>query len=130
MRPCNGCGKCCEKYGHCLQANQRDVDRWRADRPDILHYMDPLLGDLWLNPQTGAEVRRCPWLRKVAREQRFKCRIYELRPDVCRDYPVNVQQMIDDGCEMLEPAERTGDASRNAILTAPRLITFSRDSSL
>jgi uncharacterized protein len=105
VRPCNGCGKCCEKYGHSLQANQRDVDRWRSDRPDILRYMDPLLGDLWLNPQTGEEVQRCPWLRKMPREQRFKCRIYELRPDVCRDYPVNVQQMIDDGCEMLEPED-------------------------
>ena len=104
MRPCNGCGKCCEKYGTLPASQPTRCGSLARRSPRYLALHDLRSGDLWLNLQTGAEVRRCPWLRKVPREQRFKCRIYELRRNVCRDYPVNVQQMIDDGCEMLEPA--------------------------
>lgn len=33
---------------------------------------------------------------------RFLCRIYQQRPDDCRHYPVDINQMVADECEMLE----------------------------
>jgi len=32
----------------------------------------------------------------------YICRIYYDRPDDCRYYPVDIEQMLRDGCEMLE----------------------------
>jgi Fe-S-cluster containining protein len=107
MRPCTQCGKCCEKYGAGSglgSATEADLERLDY-RPDVLRYIS--LGDLWISPVTGEETRRCPWLRKLPNQDKFKCRIHDVRPDVCRNYPVDVEQMIRDGCEMLEEADLT-----------------------
>ena len=36
---------------------------------------------------------------------RYSCDIYYARPDDCKYYPSNVEEMIADGCEMLEPSD-------------------------
>ena len=107
MRACTGCGKCCVKYGAGAGlgcATDNDIARLSV-RPDISVYIHPSLGDLWISPVTGEETARCPWLRKLPGRQLYKCRIHDVRPDICRDYPVNIQQMIEDECEMLEPGD-------------------------
>ena len=51
----------------------------KAGREDILDWVDPIqLGndhfvyDIWINPVTGDDVQRCPWLRKLPnRENTF-----------------------------------------------------------
>ncbi len=45
---------------------------------------------------------RCPWLRKLPNQEKYICRIYDDRPEDCRVYPVSIDQMIRDECEMLE----------------------------
>ena len=45
---------------------------------------------------------RCPWLRKLPNQSRYICRIYYDRPDDCKYYPIDIDQMIRDECEMLE----------------------------
>ena len=45
---------------------------------------------------------RCPWLRKLPKQNKYMCRIYYDRPDDCKHYPVNIEQMVKDECEMLE----------------------------
>lgn len=108
MRSCTKCGKCCLQYhGGLGTASDEDLARWQ-DRPDILAYVQAFIPDLWVSPVTGEETTRCPWLRKVARQEKYNCRIHDRRPDVCRGYPYGVEQMIRDGCEMLE----AGDAAR------------------
>jgi Fe-S-cluster containining protein len=57
---------------------------------------------------------RCPWLRKLPKKERYKCRIHDVRPEICRGYPVDIDQMISDGCEMLEASDL--DKSRNQLL--------------
>jgi len=54
---------------------------------------------------TGKQMKRCPWLRKQPNQNRYTCRIYHDRPDDCRHYPVDIAQMVDDGCEMIEVAD-------------------------
>ncbi len=110
MKPCNGCGKCCLSYGGQSGlgvASEADARRLiNARRLDIIQWIDPNLGDLWTNPRTGEETSRCPWLRKLPGKLVYKCRIHAVRPDVCRNYPVSIEQMNLDGCEMLEESDK------------------------
>lgn len=106
MRQCIQCGKCCLKYSAnsglgC--ATEKDFKLWKKHRPDILAYAD--CSDLWVSPVTGEEMDRCPWLRKLPNKDKYKCRIYEARPEVCRNYPRSIEQMIKDGCGMLEDGD-------------------------
>lgn len=50
---------------------------------------------------------RCPWLRKLPGQRKFICRIYKDRPEDCKHYPVTIDQMILDECEMLEVRDMT-----------------------
>lgn len=45
---------------------------------------------------------RCPWLKKLPNQEKYICRIYYDRPDDCKYYPVTIDQMVRDKCEMLE----------------------------
>lgn len=46
-----------------------------------------------------------PWLRKLPNQDKYKCRIHNLRPEVCREFPLDIEQMIQIGCEMLEEGD-------------------------
>jgi Fe-S-cluster containining protein len=93
--PCTNCGKCCTHPGYMgtLSATGDDVKRWRREgRDDILRFAYVLgppsnpHADLWVDEQTENEQDRCPFVRKVRGQNRYLCRIYETRPQVCRDY--------------------------------------------
>jgi Fe-S-cluster containining protein len=95
---CRQCGRCCLKYGNCLKATAEDIEIWdRAGRTDILQWVGAN-GELWVNESTGEEAVRCPFLRKVPGKKSYICRIYDARPRVCREYPVNQKQALEDGC--------------------------------
>lgn len=101
MKECNQCGKCCTKYGNGgLSASDIEIDWWETNRPDIASYIDG--GKLWISPITGKQMLRCPWLRKLPGQEKYICRIYYDRPDDCKQYPVDIDQMLRDGCEMLD----------------------------
>lgn len=108
MKSCTQCGKCCLKYssGSGLgSATIRDLLIWESEKPEILEYTDDMLRDLWISPVTGEEMNRCPWLRKLTKKEKYKCRIHEVRPEICRGYPVAIEQMVNDCCEMLEDGD-------------------------
>jgi Fe-S-cluster containining protein len=108
MRACTQCGKCCLKYegGDWLgSASETDMLGWVIHGPEVLDYVGGLLQDLWISPVTGEKLQRCPWLRKLPRQEKYTCRIHAVRPEVCRDYPIDIDQMIDLDCEMLEAGD-------------------------
>ena len=47
-------------------------------------------------------MARCPWLQKAPDQEKYSCSIYYDRPDECKHYPVTIEEMQRDGCEMLE----------------------------
>lgn len=102
MKDCNQCGKCCTNYGGNggLSATASEIDWWETYRPEIARYVND--GNIWMNPETGAPLARCPWLRKLPNQDKYICRIYYDRPEDCRHYPVDIEQMLRDDCEMLE----------------------------
>jgi Fe-S-cluster containining protein len=104
VKDCNQCGKCCTLYGNGgLSVSEADIESWETYRPDIAAYAKG--GKIWISPVTGKQMLRCPWLRKLPGREKYICRIYHDRPDDCRYYPVDIDQMIRDECEMLEPRD-------------------------
>lgn len=114
MLECNQCGKCCQKYADGgLSATAEEIGWWEASRPDIARYV--MRGEIWIDPQTGNRLLSCPFLvevtpqarvspreRKQPPQRRYSCSIYQDRPEDCRQYPVSINDMVVDECEMLE----------------------------
>ena len=101
MKDCNQCGKCCIKYSNGgLSVSQSEIDLWELFKPDIYQYVSD--GKIWVDPKTGEQIERCPWLRKEPNQEKYTCDIYYDRPDDCKFYPVRIDEMERDECEMLE----------------------------
>ncbi len=106
MKDCNQCGKCCTKYGDGgLSASSDEIELWEQFRPDISRYVSG--GMIWMDPDSGEQLTRCPWLRQLPNQAKYICDIYEDRPDDCKYYPVTIEQMVKDECEMLEAHDLT-----------------------
>ena len=83
-----------------LSATVDEIDWWEEHRPDIFRYVRDQ--KIWIDPETGEYFARCPWLQQSPDSKKFTCDIYEDRPEDCRHYPVDIEQMVRDDCEMLE----------------------------
>jgi len=104
VNDCNQCGKCCTRYGGGdLTATASEIDWWETYRPEIASYVSD--GKIWVSAVTGKQMARCPWLRKLPNQEKYICRIYHDRPDDCRHYPVRIDEMVRDRCEMLQPRD-------------------------
>lgn len=123
MKECNLCGKCCTKYSNGgLSATESEIKHWDIFRPDIYNYVDDR--KIWMSPDTGKQLELCPWLRKQPDQNRYTCDIYYDRPDDCKYYPVTVEQMINDECEMLEARDLS--MPKHAQKTLDKLMADSR----
>jgi len=106
---CKQCGNCCLNLTDAYQCSvdQSDIDMWKENlRDDILEWVDPIdcgggavVYDIWINPKTGGDVIRCPWLRKIPKKDQYICRIHEVKPRVCREYPKTEKHAKDTGCK-------------------------------
>jgi len=101
VKNCNQCGKCCINYSDGgLSASAEEIEWWETYRPDIASYVRG--GKIWVDPLTGKQMNRCPWLEKLPDQEKYICGIYYDRPNDCKYYPVDIDQMVKDECEMLE----------------------------
>jgi len=110
---CRRCGHCClhlsDAYRGCV--SDADLERWRkAGRHDLLAWVQTLnlgrgnvLHLAWLDPSTGDEVERCPWLTGDATQGGFACAIEAIKPDHCRAYPEHRRHARSTGCPGFEP---------------------------
>lgn len=123
MKDCNQCGKCCTNYGGGgLSVTASEIDWWETYRPEIARYVRD--GEIWFCPDTGEQLTKCPWLTKLPGQNKYSCRIYYDRPDDCKYYPVDIEQMVRDDCEMLEP--RDLDRPKRAQRILDQLMADSR----
>lgn len=119
---CMQCGHCCREVSGAFStcAEPEDVDRWEAEgRFDILEWVDLSLRDqglmdLWFDPITGDEATRCPWLRKVPRQDRYRCRIHDTKPRHCREYPKSKKHALMTGCPGFQELPEEGSAVTRA----------------
>ena len=111
MKECNQCGKCCIHYSNGgLSATQAEIEWWEASRPDIFQYVRN--GEIWVDPNSGELLQRCPFLGLEPKsktstannppQDKYICSIYHDRPDDCRHYPTHINEMVRDGCDMIE----------------------------
>jgi Fe-S-cluster containining protein len=101
VKECNQCGKCCENYSDGgLSASDDEIEFWEIFRPHIYSFVSE--GKIWVDPETGKQFKRCPWLRQLPNQGKYVCDIYYDRPDDCKHYPVTIEQMVKDECEMLD----------------------------
>lgn len=126
MKECNQCGKCCVKYSNGgLSASEDEIKYWDLFKPEIYEHTHN--GKIWYSPNTEKELKICPWLRKEPNQNKYTCDIYFDRPDDCKYYPVKIEQMIQDECEMLE--KRDLDDPKHAQKKLDKLMIDSRPSS-
>ena len=115
MKECNQCGKCCINYSNGgLSASTSEIESWENSRPDIAKYVNE--GKIWIDPDTGKRLELCPWLKKLPNENKYICDIYYDRPDDCKYYPVSIEDMIKDECEMLEKRDLENPKQAQGIL--------------
>ena len=121
MKSCNQCGKCCIKYSNGgLSASDDEIKHWDIFNPEVYDFVNN--GKIWMNPQTGEQLEICPWLRKE--KNLYTCDIYFDRPNDCKYYPVSIEQMINDECEMIE--ERDLEKPEQAQKKLDKLMADSR----
>ena len=128
MKSCNQCGKCCLHYGDGgLSATTEEIEGWEIFSPDIAEYVAN--GQIWMDPATGQQLTRCPWLEELppgpgSTALKYGCRIYHNRPQDCRHYPVSIADMVRDDCEMIEASDL--DEPRKAQIVLDQLMADSR----
>jgi Fe-S-cluster containining protein len=128
MKECNQCGKCCIRYGDGgLSATAEEIEGWEIFNPAIAEYV--VDGKIWMDPDSGKQLTRCPWLEALPPgpdpgPMKYGCRIYHDRPEECRHYPVSIAEMVRDGCEMIEL--RDLDAPDQAQVVLDQMMADSR----
>jgi Fe-S-cluster containining protein len=125
MKDCNQCGKCCTNYSNGgLSATSSEIEYWEIFRPNIYRYVSD--GKIWISPETGKQIERCPWLRQLPDQDKYSCDIYHDRPDDCKHYPVTIEQMVKDECEMLDVQDLSNP--KQAQISLDKLMEDSRPS--
>jgi len=130
MKSCNQCGKCCLQYSDGgLCATAEEIEGWEIFSPAIAEYV--VNGKIWMDPVSGEQLTRCPWLavlpeRPDSEAIKYGCRIYHDRPQDCRHYPVSIADMVRDECEMIEIGDI--DAPNEAQTALDQLMADSRPS--
>jgi Fe-S-cluster containining protein len=100
---CKQCGHCCLNLSdaYCNYVPDEDVKRWKSeDRCDILKFVDQssFFNDIWIDQETGEELGRCPWLKKLP-NNKYTCRIHLTKPTHCRNYPHSKRHALTTGCK-------------------------------
>lgn len=102
---CTACGKCCLEGAGWLPVTETDIARWETEAPHVLKFVtwegEPgaRRGSLSRSVVTGRETTRCPFVRKRRGRTEYYCRIYDVRPQVCRRYPTSPEHALYTGCD-------------------------------
>lgn len=120
MKACTQCGKCCLLYSDGgLSASAEEITDWETFNPAIAAYV--VAGKIWMDPETGEQLTRCPWLKLLPSDsgngpEKYGCSIYQDRPEDCRHYPSSIAEMVRDGCEMIEVRDLDAPARAQQVL--------------
>lgn len=55
-----------------------------------------------ISPTTRDDVSRCPWLRKLPGKNKYLCRIQDMKPEHCREYPLSREHAEETNCPGFE----------------------------
>jgi Fe-S-cluster containining protein len=103
---CKQCGQCCTSLDYHHELTEEDIVYWeRLGRTDILKWVRRLEGRggrpayrIWTVPGTTRLAEVCPFLKKIPSENRCECLIHDVKPAICRQYPLSKKHGIMTGC--------------------------------
>jgi Fe-S-cluster containining protein len=103
---CRQCGRCCRALDYRNALSGTDVEKWRrAGRTDILAWVGVFRKDtdreayrMWIDPTTRQPVTVCPFLAKSPESNRWFCRIQNVKPSICTEYPFSRKHAKMTGC--------------------------------
>ena len=103
---CRQCGDCCKFLDYHDALTPEDIGLWEGlgrqdilDRVRVSHKADGTTAyRIWVEPQSLKLAEQCPFLKHLADENRWICRIHDVKPGICRDYPVSRKHGIMTGC--------------------------------
>ena len=107
---CRQCGRCCRTLDYHNEVTADDVARWKhTGRNDILDWVGSFPKNsreavyrIWIKPGTRSVAETCPFLQIIPHENRWICRIHDVKPQICRQYPVSRKHAIMTGCPGFE----------------------------
>jgi len=103
---CRQCGKCCRMLDYHNEITAHDVAQWeQMGRRDVLDWVGRFRNSdqetvyrIWIKPGTRKIAETCPFLEKIPHENHWMCRIHDVKPRICREYPVSRKHAIMTGC--------------------------------
>jgi len=109
---CQQCGHCCLGLGAELDLDKEETRKWRQFKelaPSnygyhlpaafISYFPETACADLWFHPETGEELNRCPFLKKISSQDKYQCLIYnfpELRPTAWQRFPLKEGKFMEE----------------------------------
>jgi Fe-S-cluster containining protein len=112
---CKQCGRCCRSLDYHDDLTREDVRRWeKLGRTDILRWVRVIeerggkgIYKIWTIPGTTQLAEVCPFLKEVSSENRWACLIHDVKPAICRQYPLTRKHGLMTGCPGLERTKRS-----------------------
>jgi Fe-S-cluster containining protein len=103
---CRQCGACCKFLDYHDALTTADVKRWESmGRQDILDWVGVSRESngestyrIWVEPGTAEIAAQCPFLKHLPTENRWVCSIHDVKPCICREYPVSRKHGMMTGC--------------------------------
>ncbi len=102
---CRQCGQCCRTLDYHNEALPKDIKFWQANNhDDILRWVgihkeaSKTRYRIWVLPDTGQLAPQCPFLKKHADQNHWFCNIHDVKPTICRNYPVSRKHGLMTGC--------------------------------
>lgn len=103
---CRQCGHCCTRLNYQDGITEEDVRHFEAlGREDVLKWVgtaQTVSGEtayrIWVIPGTNQFASACPFLRNGPAQDRKVCSIHEIKPQVCRNYPLSRKHARMTGC--------------------------------
>ena len=106
---CRQCGACCRALIYRHEISDEDYRRWtEQERSDILERLAVITRRrrtisyaAWIEPGTQRFADVCPWLIPAGpkgSQKRWICRIHDVKPTICREYPGTKKHARMTGC--------------------------------
>jgi Fe-S-cluster containining protein len=103
---CRQCGQCCTSLDYHDEIIREDVVQWEnLGRTDILQWVRGVEREglerayrIWTVPGTTRLAESCPFLKKIPSENRWECLIHDVKPAICRQYPLTRKHGLMTGC--------------------------------
>jgi Fe-S-cluster containining protein len=103
---CRQCGMCCKTLDYQNEITKEDIDHLKQlGRTDILDWVGVFkrgrpdtVYRIWMKPGTREFADICPFLQKHPTENRWICCIHDVKPRICRQYPVSRKHALMTGC--------------------------------